>query len=555
MNPLASPKCARHLFMALAAISGIFLTVGCGSGNPIIPPNNNGFTNSNFTGTYVLSISGTDINTQTESFFTIVGAITADGMGNITGGTVDINDPNIGGVFTGQTVSKSTYSVSQDGRGTGSLVTPQGTFGMDFVLTSNDHGLIIRFDNNGTGSGTLDAQGTAAQTSLQSLAFSLSGADTSQSPLGTVGGFTLNSSGTITSGVEDLNDSGTSAGLTNLPLTGSVVLTSGTAGTAEFDSDFGSLFFDVWVIDSSHLKLIETDATGLALSGDAFPQQTSFTPGQLVFTFSGIDLSGDPVAAGGYVTTDANGTLTNGIEDYNNAGSPNTVPNFTGTCSASAPFVNGRCQLSTTGFTNGLAGNLEFAAYPSSAGILLLQDDSQGLLQGTANAQTATAFTAPLGYALNLAGTNTDGQGDVGEVDDIAQFNATTAAAPATNMTGVLDENSILGGPLSPSQFTGSYAPDSPATGRGSMSITTPNTFIGGLSLEYYVVNGSTTLFIEGDNQQVSAGIFEAQSTPGGNAQRASLGAAQSPIAITRPVFHPRHTVWQQKADSAGFRK
>jgi hypothetical protein len=560
MNPLASPKCARRLLTALATISGIFFTVACGSGNPITPPNNQGFSNSNFTGTYVLSVSGTDVNlnANTESFFAIVGTITADGMGNITGGTVDINDPNIGGVFTGQMVSKSTYNVSTDGRGTGSLVTPQGTFALDFVLTSNNHGMIIRFDGDGTGSGTLDTQGSATQSSLQSLAFSLSGADVNQSPLGTVGGFTLNSSGTITpgSGVQDVNDSGTSAGFTNLPLTGSVVLTSSTAGTAEFDTDFGSLLFDVWVIDSNHLKIIETDDSGLALSGDAFTQQTSFPSGQLVFTFAGIDHAAvpDPVAAGGYVTTDVNGNLINGIEDYNNAGSPNTVPNFTATCNASAPFAKGRCQLSTTGFSNGLVSNLEFAAYPSSAGILLLQDDSQGLLQGTANAQTATAFTAPLGYALNLSGVNTDGQGDVGEVDDIAQFNATTAAAPATNMTGVLDENAILNVPVFDSSLSGTYTPDSPATGRGSISVNTPKTFIGGLSLEYYVVNGSTALFIEGDNLQVSAGIFEAQSTPGGNAQHASLAAAQSPIAITRPVFR-RHAAWQPKADSTGFRK
>src|ERR1700679_1232299 len=97
MNSLVSSTCARRLFMALAAISGIFLTASCGNSSGLIPPNNNGFSASSLSGTYVISISGTDVNQTTESFFAIVGTITADGNGNLTGGTVDINDANLGG--------------------------------------------------------------------------------------------------------------------------------------------------------------------------------------------------------------------------------------------------------------------------------------------------------------------------------------------------------------------------------------------------------------------------------------------------------------------------
>src|SRR5277367_3915418 len=119
MNSHASPQCAGRLLMALAAIASVILIAGCGSGT-VATPNNNGFTNANLSGTYVISISGTDVNlnAETESFFAIVGTITADGMGNITGGTVDINDLNLGGtgVFTGQTVGATKYNVSPDGR-------------------------------------------------------------------------------------------------------------------------------------------------------------------------------------------------------------------------------------------------------------------------------------------------------------------------------------------------------------------------------------------------------------------------------------------------------
>ncbi len=543
MNPLASPKCTRRLFMTLAAMASILLTVGCSSNNGMGTPNGNGFGNSNFSGTYVFSLSGTDVTSTSESFFAMAGTITADGNGAIKGGTVDINDPDLGGVFPTQSVSPSTYTISPDGRGTGTIVTAEGTFGIDFVLTSNNHGLITRFDNNGTASGTLDLQSSASQSSLMSLAFSLSGVDGINS-FGTVGGFTLDSSGTIKTGIQDFNDNNISiSGLNGSALTGSVVLTSATSGTAQLNSAVGSLVFDVFVIDSTHLKLIETDTSGLALAGDAFTQQTSFTAGQLVFTLAGQDSTQSPLAVGGFVTTDANGTLTNLTEDFNDAGATGTVMNTNaGSCSAPAPFSSGRCQLSVTGFSNGNTGNFVFAAYPSSGGIQLLEIDSLGLLQGAAFAQNATSFPAG-NYALNLSGANSDVAGDVGEVDDIAQFNATSTAAPATNMTGVLDENSILGGPVPLSSLSGSYTPDSPATGRGSISVTTPRTFIGGLSLEYYVVNDSTVLFIEGDSQQLSVGTFEAQSS-------ASPAVAQARTAIMRPAIHPAirpHALWQHK--------
>ncbi|MGO9402096.1 MAG: hypothetical protein ACLPVW_01350 [Terriglobales bacterium] len=419
MNPLASTKCASRVLMALAAISGIFLMAGCSSSSSTVPPNQQGFSNSSLTGTYVISIAGTDVNTTANEAvpFAIVGTVTANGSGGITGGTLDLNDPGNIGVQLGQAVgTNSGYSITQDGRGSGTLVTPVGSFNIDFVLSSISHGLISRFDNQGTdigtGSGTIDLQSGTTQGSLASLAFSLSGADPSGYPLATVGGFALNTTtGAITTGLQDFNDNGISSvsGLGGLNLGGSVVIgASGTTGTATLStsSAFGALNFDVWVIDSTHLKFIETDQTGVLLAGDAFPQLTSFTPGQLVFTLGGLDSSLEPVVAGGYVTTTAYGNLSNGTEDYNDAatGNANTISGFSGTCNANAPFLGGRCELTLSGFSNGSLQSFIFAAYPSSGGTQLLEIDSLGLLQGAAYSQTATSFTASEGYAYNLSG-------------------------------------------------------------------------------------------------------------------------------------------------------
>ena len=542
MNPLAATKCAGRLLMALTAFASILLIASCGSSGSGVPtPNSGGFNNGSLSGTYVLSISGADFRSGGESFFAIVGTIKADGKGNITGGTIDINNANLGGTGVFQeTLSPSTYSITADGRGTSKLLTSVGDFGLDFVLTSTGHGLVTRFDIAGSGSGTLDLQNSASQSSLGPLAFSLSGVDSGGNPLGTVGAFALNSSGAITSGTQDFNDNGSSAGSStgpaDLATTSSLVLTSSTQGTAQLDSTFGSLGFDVWVIDSTHLKFIETDTTsGVALSGDAFTQQTSFAAGQLVFTLAGLDSAKNPFAAGGYVTTSSGGTLSSGVEDYNDAGITGTQTNVAGSCTT---FVAGRCQLAVTGFSNGIAqALLQFAAYPSSGGVLLLEDDSLGLLQGTAFAQTATSFAAPAGYALNLSGVNANPifGGSAAEVDDIAQFNTSAATA---NMRGVLNENDLTAPCPNPTSgcyaLLGTYTPDSPVTGRGSIIAVTSGSLVGGLSLEYYVVDGSTMLFVEGDSSQVAVGTFQAQSASG------SGGAAQSRIAILHPAVRPQ---------------
>jgi hypothetical protein len=163
----------------------------------------------------------------------------------------------------------------------------------------------------------------------------------------------------------------------------------------------------------------------------------------------------------------------------------------------------------------------------------MLETDGLNITAGVAYAQTATSFTAPGSYGLNLTGANGGG-----EVDDIAQFNATTAVSPATNMTGALDENVMGSLAFNEPLNSANYTPDSPATGRGSIVATIQNTYIGGVTLEYYVVNSSTVLFIDVDSNasgfpQVAAGTFEAQSSV------QPVGGARSHVAIVHPIVRP----------------
>src|ERR1019366_9231483 len=103
MNPLASSKCARRLLMALAAISGIFITAGCGSSGSI-QSLGGGFSNSSLKGQYVISQTGIGINqalTSNDPFSEAI-VFTTDGGGHLT---IPVDDFNQDGTPYGLTSS------------------------------------------------------------------------------------------------------------------------------------------------------------------------------------------------------------------------------------------------------------------------------------------------------------------------------------------------------------------------------------------------------------------------------------------------------------------
>src|SRR5262249_4510543 len=147
-------------------------------------------------------------------FFTMAGSFQANGSGNITGGTLDINSPGTVGVLTNLPLT-GTYIVHADGRGAATL-NPSGSnsVNLDFVLLSSQHGALIRFDGNATASGSLDIR-TASAFNLASLAgtfvFNISGADgggQSPPPHASAGVLTVDGSGNLTTGVQDTSDNG-----------------------------------------------------------------------------------------------------------------------------------------------------------------------------------------------------------------------------------------------------------------------------------------------------------------------------------------------------------
>jgi len=514
--------CNRVVLPVVSVLSLAFL-IACGSSshNPVPPPSG-GFSASNLKGTYVFTIVGFDA--VDGSSLSMTGTFAANGTGGnggITGGTMDIND--LGIAVGSDTITGGNYSVTSDGRGQANLTlgstTPWGanSIEVDFVLSTSEHGFITQFDNNGTGSGTLDLQTTASQPAAGTYVLALSGT-TGGGNAGTIASaITLDGTGAAT-GSFDYNTGGQPFLFTLN--SGSNITVSGTPGTATLVASGGpTLNFDVYAIDTTHMKFVETD-TVANFSGDLFLQTSStFPSNQVVFTMAGLDLQQSfPLTLGGVMTSDGTSTISSGEEDFNDGGNVDNgggLPlSFTGTITP--PGSGSRYIIQLNNFVNGDNGtalSYTFAAYPYSTSngtsVALVEIDGNGVSAGVAYSQSSTTLASAQGYGLNLTAQNGNGF----EEDDIAEFTTTS-----TGFSGLIDINDAPpngGGTSFKQNFNGNYTMDSPATGRG---VFTSNFISGAL----YTVSGTQVIFIETDQSQLGIGAFEQQNASADSSQSAS---------------------------------
>jgi hypothetical protein len=511
----------NRFVLPVIAVSFLALLVGCGSGrNRATAPPTGGFSNTNLSGTYVFSTAGTDTSGV---FIAITGTFTACGCaaGTISGGTLDVNDP-LQGQLEGQPITGGSYFVGVDGRpgstrGILTLQTSVAIFTFDYVLTSSTHGLITLYDSlNGTGSGTFDLQSTVSQANIDghSYAFNVTGIGSfngttgAQTSYSAVGAFTLDANGSVgvtTTGVADTNNNGligcnqaTGCTITN----GSVDLST-VPGLATLTINSINYNFDVYPVSATHLKLIEIDTIPVMI-GDAFTQSPSIPTGNNVFTVSGFDtIALGPFTAAGILDADGSGGINpDSVEDINDVGIATEVGSVTGGASIGGSYTavtGGRSMITLTGFANGDNGGAcsgcVFAAYPSTGGTQLLEIDNAGSTAGVAYAQSSnTTLASGQGYAMNLAGFNGV------EEDDIAEFTNTNGA-----FSGLIDFNDG-GGTTFGQTFTSAYSADSSVTGRGTVA---PNA--NAFNLVTYVIDSSSAVFVEIDNNQVGLGSFVTQ--------------------------------------------
>jgi hypothetical protein len=482
-------RCKR-LFVAVAVTLLFTFLAGCG-GPSNNPTPQGGFTNANLNGTFAMSFSGSDVN----GFFAVAGMITTDGNGHITAGVLDINEaptPVTNASVTG------TYTVRADGRGVAGLTTSAGTFNLVFVIVANNRALVTRFEQSAVGSGSLDLANSSAFSTAAlagTFVFNLSGIDTVQNSLTTVGSITTNTSGTITGGVQDQSDDG--AILTNSPISGgSIQVASNGRGTASITTASGTLNFAFYVVDANHIKLVETDNLPV-VAGDAFRQSGAISAaslnGPFAFTVAGNDVAvGGPFAAGGVLSSNGNGTITSGIEDLNDAGSAVTDVALSGTY-AIDPSGRGTATITTA-----TLGTFTFVLYPTTNGVQLIETDTGLVVSGAAFPQTGTLSTGTFQgtYGLNYTAATVNG-----ELDTVASVNANGTG----HLTGIMDANNA-GSTSTGTSLTGNYSVD--ATGHGPLTLSSG---LGQQNMAIYVISNNRALFVELDNDIVAAGAVEHQ--------------------------------------------
>jgi hypothetical protein len=533
----------RATWSVSSATGGDPGTIGPTSGlytAPLLPPTGNSITvtgedgsnsasetitivysDRSLTGPYSFSYTGDN----QLGFYAVAGSFVADGSGNIESGVEDMDSFQTG--VTAASSFTGNYVVGVDGRGT---VTLSNGNTWRFVLATNQHALILRSDAANTGSGTMDQQNLNALSNSDTVisgpyVFAGSGADTSFNPLAMAGRFSADGAGNVsaTGNILDLNDgghvteadtslSGSYSFDTALPGTGRGFLTLTSTPTA------GPRQYVFYVIDSTHLRLLETDHNAY-FSGDAFSALTgnSFSAANLsganyVFKAGGNSSAGAYSAAGVF-TSDGAGNVTGGAFDANNAGTVQTDASLT-SCSYSVDSTTGRIDLKLCG-----AGSSEFALYQTAQNsAVIVELDATAISTGVAYQQSVSS-TAPSGdFALSLAG-----QG--------VFYNAPGSYQQDLEGQIILNGSAVTGGTLDINNFSELFANNpinistitsgsttTPAStisapgsnGRGTAVITGTNPSVT-YKLVYYLINASSTLLFDQDSGFVLNGILTGQ--------------------------------------------
>ncbi len=475
------------------------------------------YSDASLTGPFAFSYVGNN----SLGYLAVAGSFVADGNGKITSGLSDANGflggPSGGVAFTG------TYQVGPDGRGKAVISAGPGggtSSTWAFVLTSNQHAYMTRFDPNVTGTGEMDQQNLNDLTTSPSVitgpyVFQFSGSDAAFQQLAAAGRFTADGAGNIpqTATVVDFNDNGTvTANDTTLHGTYAFDVTQPNTGRGTLtltSSAIGTLNFAFYTVDSTHLRAVETDTTDY-LAGDIFSGLAApYGPGNLVsgnyaFTVGGTSSAGG-YALGGVLTSSGAGNISAGVSDLNNAGTT-TLNTTLGSCPYTSNATNSRIDL-----TIGASGacSTEFAGYPTSAGsVLLLELDTAAVAGGAAYQQAATPAVpkGALAVGLGAQGIFYNSPSQYGQYLD-AEVNFLTTIGNAGNID-INNFNAVYPGDPVNTATTTLGTPSSLGRGTAVLSGTNPNVTFG---LVYYVVSPNLSLLLGSDTTRTNIGVLGLQ--------------------------------------------
>jgi hypothetical protein len=458
--------------------------------------------NQMLNGTYVFEISGA---ARTANPYHLAGIITGDGNGNILGGTQVYKDRN-GAVFS-TIETGTTYTFGTDGRGTIALHLSIPTVGvagnetLGAVIISPSKVLITEFDSSASGRGSMDLQ-TAIHPLNGGYAFVVG--SNYEPVLGGVFNVDNNPETGDISGAGSVADYDSSTVVSHGPLSGSVTAPDANGQvTITTNTSEGNFTLTGFVVDDSHIKLIDTDVSGR--NGGIAIAQGSYTgtytgnsafSGKLVYGLLGGYQTGSAgTAIAGSLTADGAGSLS-GFMDLNHGTSIGTSSTMTGNYAVDGSGT-GRISATTT---LGTAIGPDFVLYLTQPNLpaLIMETDVHSGAIGFAVVQADGPYSFSGAYGLDftsLFGPESDGTASI-----VADGEAT--------FRGTADVNSTLTGtPVSTLPFNGLFTPD--PSGRFPATVTLNGEAAYGAA--FYFIDSTHGFMIENDNQEVTFGEFYAQ--------------------------------------------
>ncbi len=475
-------------------------------------------------GTYVFETTGLDANGLN---YQLAGVLTFDGSGGIVSGEQTIS--SIAGVLTSQVGQGSSYFVGADGRGFITLNTTDQsgqtiTEHFSAAVVSPMKALIASVDASQSSVGTLEIQ-SSTDLPTGGYAFVVNGIDATATPTAIGGVVNIDSPGVI-SGNGSLADQDYNAALlvcgSPNGLTGTVTQpTSAPAGKVVFDLTgtkcFGFAEFTGYIVDSTHIRLIETDGLyitgGLAISqGAARGTYTSASlAGTYVYGVAGTDLASflpTTLTGAGFVTGDGQGNLTNGNTDFFLLGAfAEFREQHTGTYTVDTNGI-GRFRLAFNHLApapqTSFRPKLTFYLTSPGGPALVLHAGGEELF--TPAIGTGIAYpqgSPPFSFGGKFATSFTQQNG--GENDGTGQMTAQPASTPPS-LSGAVDDSANGVGNSTPLADTFTL-PDSNGHFTG--------TFLGS-NAAYYLVDSGRGFLVETDlvnpgSGQVAFGYFTAR--------------------------------------------
>jgi hypothetical protein len=475
-----------------------------------------GFSNS-LKGNFVFQTKGVDANGGP---FQLAGVVVLDGSGLITGGEQTHSDFVVN---YADTITGGSYTIGPDGRGLMTINTTDpnvGQVGVEnfaIVYLSPSEAFLVSLDDvnlapsNETSSGSMNLQ-TSTDAPAGGYAFAVYGTDLSLDPLAMGGVMNIDSPNTI-SGTGSIADQDLAGTLTAKATLSGTTTAPDSFGAVEFDltTGFGAMKFTGYIVDSSHIALIEIDNDGLgngtgATGGTGISQGSAagtFTKnsfaGTYVFGILGQDLTGYPVslASTGYFTADNTGKIKSGYNDeYLSGFGVSVSDSISGTYTIDST-KKGRVDAKLTFATNGAGPEFIFYLTGNGNPPLVLDADANIGSLGTGIAYPQAASPIPFDGTYGMYFT----QGAFGlELDSTAQIGVD---GTAQTLSGTVDTN-FLFSPLPDTPLTGTFS-TIPTSGRVDGTLTntyfpSPGADAGTVAVAYYLIDSGHGFFIETDS-------------------------------------------------------